>query len=201
MSTTMTTPTKWSDLPEEVRDDVLRYASDMAMVDAEIEAKLDRQIKIDSGNPDAERAIQRFHDDVRDQRDAMRALLASYDHELSTLRDTGAGLIGKVEGAVSQIRSESLSKALRDDYTSFGLGSVGYTMLYTTARAAKADEVATLARKGMETYATAIQTIAEMIPNVVLSELSTTWEQTLPSNVIDDVHKTTSDVWAEARNA
>lgn len=142
MPTTTPIKTKWSDPPEDVRDDILRYAN-----------------------------------------------------------DTGTGPIGKIEGAVSQIRNESLSKAFRVDYTSFGLGSAGYPMLYSTARVANADEVATLARKGMETYATAIQSIAEMLPNVVISELSSTWNTNVPSNVFDDVHKTTGEVWAQARNA
>jgi ferritin-like metal-binding protein YciE len=150
------------------------YLGDMNAVESHIEEALDRQLNMFPDQPEVAAAIRGFHDMVKAQRDHVQSVLADLPKESSTnaVKDFGSSLLGKVAGMLDKIRTESQSKALRDDYTAFNLAAVSYAMLYTTAAALGNEQAAELAKKHLRGYAGAVQQINKLIPGVVVNELA-----------------------------
>ena len=146
---------------------------DMNAVESHIEEALDRQLDMFPDQPKAAAAIQEFHDMVKAQRDHIQSVLDSLPKESSTntVKDLGSSLLGKAAGMLDKIRTESQSKALRDDYIAFNLAAVSYAMLYTTAEALGSRQVAEMSEKHLRGYAAAIQKINHLVPEVVVHEL------------------------------
>jgi len=165
------------------------YVGDMHAVESHIEEALDRQLDMFPDQPKVAAAIQEFHDMVRAQRDHVQSVLESLPHESPTnaVKDLGSSVLGKLAGMLDKIRTESQSKALRDDYVAFNLAAVSYAMLYTTADALGNAQVATMSEKHLRGYAAAIQKINHFVPDVVVQEL------------IKDGHGANMDAAAKAR--
>ena len=178
------------DTPEKNQKTVADYLADMQAVESHIEEALDRQLDMFQDLPNVSAAVKQFHDMVKSQRDAVSALLEVQPKESPTaaVKDVGASLLGKAAGVIDKIRTESESKALRDDYTAFNLAAISYTMLYTTAGALGDDKVKDLAERHLRGYAKAVQQINHLIPEVVMHELK------------KDDHPTTTGIVAQTRS-
>jgi ferritin-like metal-binding protein YciE len=177
---------------------VADYLSDMEAVESHIEEALDRQLDMFQDLPDVSAAIREFHDMVKSQRDAVSALLDKDADKPRTaaVKDAGAALLGKAAGMIDKIRSESKSKALRDDYTAFNLAAISYTMLYTTAGALGNAQVRDLAERHLRGYAKAVQRINHLVPEVVLHELEKDGHTTAPG-VATETRKMVDKTWKE----
>jgi ferritin-like metal-binding protein YciE len=149
------------------------YFGDIHAIETHIEEALDRQLDLFPDQPEAQKAVQGFHDMVKAQRDHVAAVLEeeSKSSVTSTVKDAGSSLLGKAAGIIDKVRTESQSKALRDDYVAFNLAAISYSMLYTTATALGDEKVATMAEKHLISYAGAVQKINEILPAVVVHEL------------------------------
>lgn len=148
------------------------YVGDMVALEAHIEEALDRQLQVAKDSPVAREAIQRFHDSVKASRDAMR----QYQEQVGStgpkpLVQAGAALLGKAAGIIDKIRTEGVTKSLRDDYTAFNHAAIGYTLLHVTAVALGDQRTASLAEKGLKTYSGMVQEINHLIADVAIEEL------------------------------
>ncbi len=143
--------------------------------------------------------MQQFHDMVKSQRDALKAIQSDKGSTAGNpVSEIGSALLGKVAGAINLVRTEGMSKALRDDYVAFNLAAISYTMMVTTATALGDPELADISKRHLTSYAEAIQKINHAIPDVIVRELtkdnhdvqSAAAESTL--TVVDKAWKTTS---------
>jgi len=178
------------------------YLGDMHAVESHIEEALDRQLDLFPDQPEAQMAVQGFHDMVKAQRDHVAALLEREPKGsvTNTVKDAGSTLLGKVAGMIDKVRTESQSKALRDDYTAFNLAAISYSMLYTTATALGDVKVAEMAEKHLTGYAGAIQKINDLIPAVVLHELKKDDHQVETSDVVAQSRKVIDRAWKVTAN-
>ena len=158
---------------EKTEKTIADYVGDMNAVESHIEEALDRQLDMFADQPNVQRAVQEFHDMVKAQRDHVKEVLDGLPHESSTnvVKDLGSSVLGKLAGMLDKIRTESQSKALRDDYVAFNLAAVSYAMLYATADSLGNTQVAELSEKHLRGYAGAIQQVNHLIPEVVIREL------------------------------
>lgn len=168
-----------------------QYVSDMLALESNIEESLDAQVREVRDHPGASALIQKFHDQVKSQREAVRAQLASLQG-LSTsptamrgnagtsdvirmgseLLKTAVGVAtGMAAGWINLARTQGTAKSLRDDYTAFNHAAVGYAMLLTTSRLFEFPPTAELAERHLAAYERAVDEIAGMIPEVVAWEL------------------------------
>lgn len=149
------------------------WIGDMVALESHIEEAMDRQLKLVKDDPIARDAVQEFHDLVKGQKDAIKALQEQYGGTAgSPVKQIGAAILGKAAGMIDMIRTEGISKSVRDDYAAFNLAAISYTMLHTTARALGDQRVASLAEQHLRGYAGAIQKINHMISDVVVAELA-----------------------------
>jgi hypothetical protein len=188
---------RFAHLSEEHRELLAQYVGDMAALDADIEASLDRQLGMARNDSLAGPLVRGLHDAVRDQRNIVIELRDALGEEqpVNTLKEKGATVLGAAMGMIDKLRSEGLSKALRDDYAAFNLAAIGYTMLLTTAKAVGSSDVASAAEAGLRVYAAGAQKINQAIPSIVVAELAGKGKASVSSEVADEVRQITNGIW------
>lgn len=160
------------DVQEKHRQTIADYVGDMTALESHIEEALDRQLKEVQDDPAALAAVQEFHDTVKRHRDTLRALQEETGSTVGNpIKEAGSALLGKAAGIVDMLRTEGISKSLRDDYAAFSLAAIGYSMLHTTATALGDKKVASLAERCLQDHADNIMRINEIMPDVVIREL------------------------------
>jgi ferritin-like metal-binding protein YciE len=154
------------------RRTIADYVGDMAALESHIEEALDRQLTEVKSDPVALAAVRDFHDMVKRHRDTLKAMDEETGKTIGTpIKEAGAALFGKAAGIIDLLRSEGISKGLRDDYAAFSLAAISYSMLHTTATALRDSRVASLAERHLRDHADAIMRINEIMPGVVMREL------------------------------
>jgi len=157
---------------EKQRQTIADYVSDMAALESHIEEALDRQLIEFKDDPAALAAVRAFHDMVKQHRDALKTMEEQTGKTIGTpIKEVGAALIGKAAGIINFVRTEGISKGLRDDYAAFSLAAISYSMLHTTATALGDSRVASLAERHLRDHADAIMRINDVMPGVVTREL------------------------------
>jgi ferritin-like metal-binding protein YciE len=168
MAQTTTSPA----VSDKHRRTIADYVGDMAALESHVEEALDRQLTEVKDDPVALAAVRDFHDMVKRHRDTLRAMDEETGKTIGTpIKEAGAALFGKAAGIIDLLRSEGISKALRDDYAAFSLAAISYSMLHTTATALDDSRVASLAERHLRDHADAIMRINEIMPEVVMHEL------------------------------
>jgi hypothetical protein len=79
--------------------------------------------------------------------------------------------MGWAASAIDMVRTNPISKNLRDDYTALNLAAIGYTMLHTTGQALQHEPTADLAAMYLMDYTPLITELNEIVPTVVVREL------------------------------
>jgi ferritin-like metal-binding protein YciE len=157
---------------EKHRQTIADYVSDMAALESHIEEALDRQLIEFKDDPAALAAVRAFHDMVKQHRDTLKTMEEETGKTIGTsIKEAGAALIGKAAGIINFVRTEGISKGLRDDYAAFNLAAISYSMLHTTATALGDSRVASLAERHLRDHADAIMRINDVMPGVVTREL------------------------------
>ncbi|HEX2280652.1 MAG TPA: DUF892 family protein [Thermomicrobiales bacterium] len=160
------------EVSEKHQKTIADYVSDMAALEAHIEEALDRQLTEVKDDPVALATVRDFYDMVKEHRDTLKAMEEQTGKTIGTpIKEAGAALIGKAAGIIDLLRTEGISKSLRDDYAAFSLAAISYSMLHTTATALGDGRVASLAERHLREHADAIMRINEIMPEVVIREL------------------------------
>jgi ferritin-like metal-binding protein YciE len=166
------TPANAQVVDEKHRQTIADYVSDMAALESHIEEALDRQLIEFKDDPAALAAVRAFHDMVKQHRDTLKTMEEETGKTIGTpIKEVGAALIGKAAGIINFVRTEGISKGLRDDYAAFSLAAISYSMLHTTATALGDSRVASLAERHLRDHADAIMRINDVMPGVVTREL------------------------------
>jgi ferritin-like metal-binding protein YciE len=168
----MAQTTTSQEVNEKHQQTIADYVGDMAALESHIEEALDRQMTEVKDDPSALAAVRGFHDMVKRHRDTLKAMEEETGKTIGTpIKEAGAALIGKAAGIIDLVRTEGISKGLRDDYAAFSLAAISYSMLHTTATALGDDRVASLAERHLRDHADSIMQINKIMPGVVLREL------------------------------
>ncbi|HEV2129112.1 MAG TPA: DUF892 family protein [Thermomicrobiales bacterium] len=148
------------------------WIGDIVALEGHIEEALDHQIKLKSDSPQLTSTIQRFHDTVRDSK--RRAV--SYEKEYGTeaskgIIERGSELLGKAAGIIDRLRADSISKALRDDFTAFNHAAIAYSTLHATSMALGDSATEAFSGEGLRTYAALSQDVNQVISEAVVRDL------------------------------
>lgn len=171
------------------------YLGDLLAIESEIEKAMDHQKKLTNDDPIAGPYIQRFHDMVRDQRNALREIQPDAGDSIGNpIKAASATVLGKIAGVIDMVRTEAISKALRDDYVAFNLAAVSYSMFLATASALGDQSAVTLATKHLTNYAAAAQSINQIIASVVIGELAKDGH-TIEAKATDEVTAAIDQAW------
>jgi len=144
--------------------------------------------------------VQRFHDMVKQHRDTLKQLQEQVGTTAGNpIIAAGSALLGKAAGVIDLVRTEGISKSLRDDYAAFSLSAISYSMLHTTSLGLGNPRVAELAERHLTDYAGAIERINEIMPGVVQRELDKDGHQT-DISAVATTRKVVARAWKAAES-
>ncbi|HEV2127537.1 MAG TPA: hypothetical protein VGR22_02850 [Thermomicrobiales bacterium] len=148
------------------------WIGDVVALESHVEEALDHQLKLKSDSTALTSAIQRFHDTVRDSKRRAVSYEETYGTQASKgIIERGSELLGKAAGIIDRLRHDSVSKALRDDFTAFNHTAMAYQMLHATAMALGDSATEAFAGEGLRTYATLVQDVNQVISEAVILDL------------------------------
>lgn len=154
------------------RNTVQQYVGDMLALENHIEEPLKHQIDQFDDNQQVLSALKGFHSMVQRHENELKQHLKSIGgSESSPIKSAVSGIFGAAAGLIDRIRTEGVSKSLRDDYAAFNLALISYDMLYTTASLLGFQDTANLASRMMQDYTRAIKQLEYLVPGVVAWEL------------------------------
>lgn len=178
-------------------DTIKTYVGDMYSLESHIEEALDSQLEKCRDHPKAYAAVRRFHGTVRTQRDAMKAHLDELGGGTGgALKSAVSAAFGLAAGVIDKVRPEAVSKCLRDDYTAFNLGAMGYHMLYGTALMLGFPKTAELAERHHKAYTDMVQDINQIVLDVVAWELRKDGHK-VDEKAMDRATETMNQDWRE----
>lgn len=100
------------------------------------------------------------------------SLVEGNNSAMSTLKEVVTDVMGSIKSMYEKMRSDSVSKMLRDNYVIANLICIGYSMLHTTALACNDASTANLALRNLNDLTPLVMKLNEVIPQVVVQELA-----------------------------
>ncbi|MDQ2693622.1 MAG: DUF892 family protein [Chloroflexota bacterium] len=158
----------------ERQDSLQQYVSDMLAVERHMLPAFENQSKDDrfARHPEARRLVNRIEATINSHINGLKQHLENLGGDAaSPVKSAVTAALGAAAAVIENMRTDPISKNLRDDYTVLNLAAVSYTMLHTTGRALMDDQTADLALSYLMDYTPLITEINEIIPEVVVSEL------------------------------
>jgi hypothetical protein len=108
---------------------------------------------------------------------SLRELISSRYNNTTTqsltasLAETFSDVTGSVMGLYNKLRSEKVSKMLRDNHNALSLMALAYSMLYVTAKGLGETETANLASRNLQDVPPLVMKLNEVMPGLVAAEL------------------------------
>lgn len=181
-------------------DLVTKYLSDMVAVESHIYQAIDKQVKETQDEPDVNPKLVQIRDGlerhVNELRDRLNALGGQ---ATSPVKEAGAAVLGVAAGAIDKIRSNEVSKDMRDNYTALSLSNAGYVMFITTALACNDPQSADLATRLLKENAQFTMDLGGLLPYGVVRDLKD--EANLNKSAVQDARKRYADVWKSGSSA
>ena len=176
------------------------YVNDMLAVENELHAAFRRQKKdaTVANFPTAQQWISRTEETIDRHLTALKDCLQSLGSDESMVKKGVGAVAGAVSGWYDKLRSEKVSRMLRDDYTALSLALVSYEMLYTTALAAGYAPVATLALDHYRDFTPLAVQLSNVMPQVLVEELAREENLAVADLATDDVVNSIRRAWEQA---
>ncbi len=159
----------------ETRDEILqKYVGDMVAVVNHTVEVCERQLddKDLQAIPDGLDIVRRVVETLRVHRTSLEQRAKDIGAPLSAVKEAVSSVTGAVIGLYDRIRSETVSKMLRDHYAALTMTAMAYEMLHTTALALKDQPTADLSIKHMRDLPPLIMEIGHIVPMVIVRELA-----------------------------
>jgi ferritin-like metal-binding protein YciE len=151
-----------------------QYVGDMLSLEDHIANAVERQLEekhLQEHSVEARRIIQTIQQHTRMHHKHLEEQLAALGGDSSSpIKDSVSAVLGAAAGLYDKIRTEEVSKMLRDNYTALNLACISYTMLHTTGLALGEQRVADLALRHLQHYTQIVMDINQAMPQIVVEE-------------------------------
>jgi hypothetical protein len=181
------------------REALRPYIADMVALDKHIVEALERQQKDDDIKqfPNALQLVNKTLGLLNQNVKALESQLEGYGggSAAGAVKETVTGVLGAIAGLYDKVRKDTASRALRDDYTALSLACVSYSMLHTTALGLRQGAVAEIALRHLQGLTPLIMELSQIIPTVVLKELSFEGYE-IETGLAQQAVRNTQETWA-----
>lgn len=182
----------------ETQETLLQYVGDMLSLTNHIHEAIERQ-KADErvqAMPDANRLVNKIDGVLEAQILTLEAHMKTLGGDpTAPVKSAIASIAGVAAGLYDKVRTDPVSKMLRDDYTALSLASISQTMLHTTGLALKSQATATLAQQQLMELSPLVVEISEIMPRLVVPELIDAGE-VVDTGVADKAIANTQKAWS-----
>jgi ferritin-like metal-binding protein YciE len=178
------------------------YVTDMLALEEHIKKAIAGQIEDLDKYPAVKSELQAMHSMTESHISTLQGMAKTKGGKgpADMIKEAGSTILGLGAAAIDLVRTESLPKNLRDDYTAFSLANIGYVMLHTTALSLGDRQVAEVAHRHLSDYARIVMTLNNIIPGAVVQFLK---EEGLPVNdaALAEVSRNIEDVWHQSSSS
>jgi hypothetical protein len=183
--------------------DVLNgYVADMAAVERHILDAVTRQLDGDAMNqyPDARRVTEGLQSTLRRHLDTLERELESKDGSdiIETVKKVVGSALGVIAGIYDKVRTDEVSRMIRDNYTATSLAAISYHMLHTTALGLKDERVADMALNHLRDLTPILVDLSQVVCTVVAAELAhedKVYDGTVGPKAIENTQEAWSASW------
>ena len=172
------------------------YVTDMLALEEHIKKAIAGQIEDLEKYPVVKRELQSFHNTIESHITTLQGVAKAKGGKgpADLVKEAGSTLLGLGAAAIDLVRTESLPKNLRDDYTAFSLANIGYVMLHTTALTFGDRRVAEIAQRHLSDYARVVMTLNNIIPAAVVQFFK---EDGFAVNegALEEINRNIEEVW------
>ena len=181
----------------ENQETLVQYVGDQLSLARHIHQAIERQMKHDDVKKSAE--ANALINKIDGMLESHISRLEQHIKELggdstSPVKEAVSSALGVAAGLYDKVRTDTVSKMLRDDYTALSHLSISLTMLNTTGLALKSQGTADLAVQQLHDTSPLIVEISEVIPKVVVPELMDAGE-VVDASVAEQSIKATQKAW------
>lgn len=113
----------------------------------------------------------------------------------SSVKEAMTSMTSALATLYGKVRTEKVSKMLRDDYAALSMGSLAYTMLHATALALGNETTAGIAVKHLKEMTPLVVELNDVIPSVVVEELRERGLE-VRLNADDEALKRSHEAWS-----
>ncbi len=151
-----------------------QYVSDMVAVERNLAAMAKRQLEdVKDESSEAGRIVLNLHNLAERHAEHLKEQLSALGGDpASGIKEAVSAGVGAMTGMYEKMRGEAPSKMVRDDYAALNVAAIGYTMLHTTGLALGDHSTAELAMRHLRHYTPMIMEINQIIPQLVVADLS-----------------------------
>lgn len=152
-----------------------QYVGDMLAIDQHIHEMVrrhrdDKQVQADAEVHQLLSRIESTFDILIEEMEQLLDRLGG--SAASPVKNAMASTVGAIGSMYDKLRTETVSKMLRDDYTTLGLAAISYTMLNTTGHALDDPATAQTAARHLRQVTPLITGISRIMPLIVARELA-----------------------------
>ena len=171
------------------------YVNDMYSVEKHVLEAVERQ----ATNKDVQQKREAYQV-IQQIQGALRQHVHVLDQHLdqlggrSTVKSAVASVTGVAAGLYDQVRTETVSSMLRDDYTALSMVAVASTMLHSTALALKDQMTANIALQHLKDVTPLITEISKVIPIVTVQDVHDD-VKTADTSVAQQAIRNTQEAW------
>jgi hypothetical protein len=156
------------------RHEVLQgYVNDMLAVEQELHQAFRRQ-KDDAvvkAYPATRALLARIEETIDRHLATLEQSQQRLGGQESSVKQAVGAVLGVLAGLYDKMRTDRVSRMLRDDYAALSFPTICYEMLHTTALALGERDVATAALRHLEDYTPFIVELTEALPEALVKEL------------------------------
>jgi len=168
-------------MTQDAQKTIAGYLADMSALLSHIESSVKRQLGAQDVDrtPAAHRVVSDLHRTVQAQQKSVKDRLDAFEPGgAEGAKSAASNLLGAIVGFYDKLRSDTVSRMLRDDYTALSLASICYGMLHTSALALNDEETAQLAIDNQAEINRLIIELSRIVPEAVVADLSSEHSET-----------------------
>jgi hypothetical protein len=160
---------------KESKEVLQQYVGDMLAVDRHIHETVrrhrdDKQVQADAETHQLLSRVESTFDTLIEELEQLLGALGG--SASSPVKEAVASTVGVLGSMYDKMRTEAVSKMLRDDYTAMGLAAISYTMLNTTGHALNDPATAQIAARHLRQLTPLITGVSRLMPVIVARELA-----------------------------
>lgn len=183
---------------KETQAAIASYVTDMLALEEHIQKALTGQIEDAKDDPFVQESLRTTERMCTAHIATLEALAERREMTgqglAESVKKAAANVLGLGAAAIDMVRTQSVPKNLRDDYTALSLACIGYVMLHTVGKSLSDEEVARIALQHLEDHAKCVMTFHNVIPVTVVQQLQA---DGLPAHtsVLEEIGETIQRVW------
>jgi hypothetical protein len=175
------------------------YVTDMAAVEQHIADAVQRQLNTEALNqfPEARRTLQNLHETLQRHIQSLERVVDQKEtgNFMENVKEAIGSVLGIAAGLYDKIRTDKVSRMVRDTYTATNLATISYQMLHTTALGLKDQRVADLALDNMKDLTPILVELSQVVCTVVAKELASE-NKVFDGTVGDKAISNTQEAWS-----